>query len=281
MSTLINWDTKVAKDYRERIIVDPNNPILAFKANRDRYTNLPTQFQYAGLPYLGSQNSEDALTWNVFRSLQMAGNLDVVLAKFNIGEPKGLLLWTLAPEISGDNAELQYVTGSLIREYDGIFKGQTSEPDAIILGTTGVAVIECKLSEPDKAPPHLWEGTVDRVRRRLPMYKEKNPGLLKSGIGDKAAAPVYQLVRMAFYATELGKHYNLEPVIVSLANSRNWFIKISKQQHSAADLWDMFVQLLGENAPRCECIFWQDIKKLINGTSMTALSEYLSSHACL
>ena len=47
---------EVARDYRTEIIVDWDNPILAFKANRDRYT-YPDQ--NAGLPHLGSPNSED------------------------------------------------------------------------------------------------------------------------------------------------------------------------------------------------------------------------------
>lgn len=81
----VNWDKKVVEDYRERIIVDPDSPILAFKANRDQYTNLPQQREYAGLPYLGSQASEDALTWNVFRSLQEADGLDLLTDKLHIG----------------------------------------------------------------------------------------------------------------------------------------------------------------------------------------------------
>ena len=281
MKVPINWDENVIKDYRKRIIVDPNNPILAFKANRDRYTKSGNQSVYAGLPYLGSRNSEDALTWNVFRSLQMAGKLNIVSDRFKIGQPRGILLWTLAPDIAGDNAELQYVTGSLIREYDGIFKGQTSEPDVIILGTTGIAVIECKLSEPDIRPPHLWEGEVDSVEKRLPIYKKKNPNLLKLDTSDEKVAPVYQLMRMAFFAGELGSQYKLEPLVISLANNRNWSIKTSKQQNSATDLWDMFLQVLGGKPPRCECTFWQDIHKLIDGTTMGILSEYLLTHSCL
>ena len=39
MAKTVNWGPEVAEDYRERIIVDPDNPILASKANRDRYTN--------------------------------------------------------------------------------------------------------------------------------------------------------------------------------------------------------------------------------------------------
>jgi len=104
----INRETKVVEDYRDRIIVDWDNPILAFKASRDRYINLPKQAQYAGLPYLGSSQSEDALTWNVFRTLQKAGRLDIIADKLGIIQPHGLLLWTLAPQIDDINAELQY-----------------------------------------------------------------------------------------------------------------------------------------------------------------------------
>ena len=96
----IDWSDKVAVDFRSRIIVEPDSPILAFKANRDRYT-WGTQPSYAGLPYLGSQASEDALTWNVFRSLQKARRLDIICNELDIGEPRGMLLWTLAPEIDG------------------------------------------------------------------------------------------------------------------------------------------------------------------------------------
>ena len=63
---------KAVSDFRQRIIVDPNSPIIAFKASRDRYTKLPRQAGYAGFPHLGSRQSEDALTWNVFRGLQKA-----------------------------------------------------------------------------------------------------------------------------------------------------------------------------------------------------------------
>src|SRR5208283_5682738 len=104
----IDWSDKVAPDFRSRIIIDANHPILAFKANRDRYTNLPNQKRYAGLPYLGSSESEDALTWNVFRSLQESGDLNLVAGLLAIGDPRGLLLWTLAPKTDDVSAELQY-----------------------------------------------------------------------------------------------------------------------------------------------------------------------------
>lgn len=48
----VDWSDKVAIDFRSRVIADPDNPILAFKANRDRYTR-GIRPSYAGLSYQG------------------------------------------------------------------------------------------------------------------------------------------------------------------------------------------------------------------------------------
>lgn len=279
---MINWDKKVVEDYRERIILDADNPILALKASRDRYTNLPSQAKYAGLSYLGSSQSEDALTWNVFRTLQEAKSLSIITDRLGIGEPRGLLLWALATEIDEINAELQYVNGSLIRKFDGAFPGQMTEPDIILLGTTGIAVIECKLSEPDKASIRLWEGSSDSVNKRLPVYLNEIPHLLGARLISKEVAPFYQLVRMAFYAMKLGANFQVEPVIASLANEKNWSKEIHKLRKSPSELWEMFCNnILGRDAPRCESLNWQEIKELLQGTSLDTLSLYLSTHPCL
>ena len=282
MQDTINWEEQVSANYRDRIIVDPDNPILASKANRDRYTNLPSQAKYQGLPYLGSHHSEDALTWNVFRTLQETKSLTVISDVLGIGQPRDLLLWTLAPEIDDINAELQHATGSLIRKFDGIFRGQMTEPDVILLGTTGVAVIECKLAEPEMAPSHLWEGSTKSVEKRLPIYKKELPELISKMVTNEAIAPVYQLVRMAFYSIKLGDHFQIEPVVVSLANEKNWTIEIRKLRISPSAIWDIFRnEILEKDCPRCESLSWQYIRELMYGTSLKTLQAYLSTHACL
>lgn len=276
----VDWSDKVTLDFRTRIIVEPDSPILAFKANRDRYTR-GTQPNYAGLPYLGSQASEDALTWNVFRGLQKARRLDIICNDLDIGEPRGMLLWTLAPELDNVSVELQYAVGTLIRKFDGILRGQMTEPDVIILGTTGVAVIECKLSEPEKPPSHLWEGSVDSARKRLPIYQQAEPTLLKKDITDTQIAEIYQLVRMAFYALQLGESLNFAPVVVSLANEKNWRREIPRLGKSAAELWDFFQDALEMPNLRKESLSWQHIRGLITDRSLDELLDYLSTHPCL
>lgn len=276
----IDWSDKVAEDFRSRILVESDSPILAFKATRDRYTR-GTQPSYAGLPYLGSQASEDALTWNVFRSLQKAHRLDVICDELNIGVPRGMLLWALAPEIDAVNGELQYLVGTLIRRFDGILPGQVTEPDVIILGSTGVAVIECKLSEQDKPPSHLWEGSQDSVRKRLPIYLQADPGLLQKDINDEGIAKIYQLVRMAFYALQLGTRFSCTPAVVSLANDRNWHLEIRRLGKSPAELWDFFQHTIETPNLRKKDISWQDIRGLITDRSLDELSHYLCTHPCL
>jgi len=276
----VDWSDKVASDFRARMIVEPDSPILAFKANRDRYTQ-QMQPSYEGLPHLGSQASEDALTWNVFRSLQQCQKLDIFCDELEIGEPRGMLLWTLATETNAVNVELQYTVGTLIRKFDGILAGQVTEPDVIILGDRGVAVIECKLSERNKPPSHLWEGSIDSVRKRLPIYRQAEPNLLKKGVTDEQIVDIYQLVRMAFYAIQIGKALACPPLVVSLANRTNWHREIRKLHKSPAGLWDFFVDAVEISDLRKKKLSWQDIAGLITGSSLDGLSYYLSTHPCL
>lgn len=276
----IDWSDKVAVDFRSRIIVEADSPILAFKANRDRYTQ-GTQPSYAGLPYLGSQASEDALTWNVFRGLQKARRLDIICNDLDIGKPHGMLLWTLASELDNVSADLQYTVGALIRKFDGILPGQMTEPDVIILGSTGIAVIECKLSEHEKPPSHLWEGSPNSVWKRLPIYRQAEPNLLKKDVTDAQVAEIYQLVRMAFYALQLGKRLVSPPVVASLANEKNWHREIRRLRKSPVELWDFFRDAVETPNLRKKELSWQYIRGLIAERSLDELSHYVSTHPCL
>lgn len=156
-----------------------------------------------------------------------------------------------------------------------------TEPDAIILGTKGIAVVECKLSEPEKPPLHLWEGSLDSVAKRMPIYQQAEPGLLRKNITDIQVASIYQLVRMAFYAIQLGKRFFCTPVVGSLTNERNWKVKIPTLEKSAAYLWDFFQYAVVVPHLRKESTTWQRIRKLVASYSLDQLNYYLSSHPCL
>jgi len=310
------------------IIVDWDNPILAYKANRERYT-LPSK--NAGLSYLGNPYSVDTITWNVFRSLQKAGSLDIVTDRIGIGKPRGLLLWALAPDLGGDNvipqapesgsvnAKLQYITGNLLRKSEVILPGLINEPDVVILGSTGVAVgVVCKQPEPEGVN-NPWKAKLNQVRhlrtglkkyeQRYPSIQkedathgEKNPsitqenatdaknkpssikrnqGIIKDGASEKEVAQVYQLVKMALLAKELGTHFDVEPVVVVIANTRMWSERVFEGGKSASELWDTFTEMLGGNSPRCETMFWQHFNRLMSGRPLAELRSYLVNRPSL
>lgn len=158
-----------------------------------------------------------------------------------------------------------------------------TEPDVILLGTNGIAVIECKLGESDKSLSHLWEGSDASVNKRIVVYSKEIPALVKTR--DLAQlASVYQLIRMAFYSFKLGEHFNLAPVLVSISNKHNWKIKIRMGglNKTPAEFWNHFQKdILGDKSLRCKKLYWQDILDVVRGRSTDTLYDYLEAHPCL
>lgn len=280
----IDWSDKVVRDFRQRILVDSNSPILAFKANRDRFCQTRRQEKYAGMPHLGAMNSEDALTWNVFRSLQKARRLNVVIdwLRIDIGTPSAVLIWCLAPELTDAARELQFKLGDLLRSSDGIIPGQIGEPDVVVQGTDGIAIIECKLGEPNKALTHLWKGSSpERIKKRLSRYRQDVPELLRSGKTEADVEPVYQLVRMAYYAIRLGRACNLRPTLVSIGNQCNWHKEIRGLGKCPDEVWDTLPDLLGSVQLNCINTTWQALLRVIEKEGRDCLYQYLAEHPCL
>ena len=57
---------KVFVNFKDNLIVDPDDPVIAAQARNWRYTKGMAK----GCSYLGSENSEDAMMWNVFKTLE-------------------------------------------------------------------------------------------------------------------------------------------------------------------------------------------------------------------
>jgi hypothetical protein len=117
-------------DFRTNLIVDVNNPVLILKAWRDHDTQ--------GRAYLGAPHGEDALTWNVFRSLgptrkptRPAEEVDrdgkTVGRIFGLsGPPEEMLFWGCDPD---GTSEAQQELSICLRALDGKLKGNMTEPD--------------------------------------------------------------------------------------------------------------------------------------------------------
>ena len=57
---------KVFVDFKKNLIVDPDDPIISRQARNRRFDKGIVK----GLSCMGSENSEDAMTWNVFKTLE-------------------------------------------------------------------------------------------------------------------------------------------------------------------------------------------------------------------
>jgi len=88
--TITRSGVKVYHDWRDNIVVDADAPPVVWKAGRGTFganTDVPDQ------PYLASENSEDALSWNLFRTLEKAKRLDVVTRILGLEDDFQVLYW--------------------------------------------------------------------------------------------------------------------------------------------------------------------------------------------
>ena len=264
MSELING--KVYSDYRDNIIIDKNNVILAMKASRDRYDGTREQLKsYAGLSMLGSIKSEDALSWNYFRSMELNSDFSSLedLLKIKIENPQ-ILYWTFSTK--EENSDLQYHCGRILRKYDGsIDSKQMTEPDIIIKTKDYMIFIECKLGEKKSSSNHLWEtnnSAGPKVREKI--YFSNDLFIGKEGYYDDA----YQLYRMAFFAEKLAMQFDIKPFLVSLANKTWWN---DERPEKPKIIWDSFCKQVNQKKIQLKSLFWQDIKT--SGTFLDYLSK--------
>ena len=129
------------------------------------------------------ENSEDAVTWTVFRGLQQRGRLEALVAPERPqGEP-ALLLWGVpisgarGPEVASALAE---VCRSL-----GETANALSEPDVIVVWHDLVVIVEAKFRSANELRPDY---------RGFPRYLDR-PDLFAVSPEQVAAAGYYELTR--------------------------------------------------------------------------------------
>ena len=201
-------------DYRENLIIDRDNPILIQKAWRDRFSDkCHWNAGYGGQAYLSKPNSEDALTWNVFRTLQIAGEDGLkVINAFGVSKVERILFWGCDVENRGDEQQLLNI---LIRTTDGKYKGTMTEPDLVLITEKEVVFVECKLNQNGSKSP--WKAQGEGAKKRMETYRAKFPELNCINEWND----VYQLIRQYVYAKLLGEHLRKEPVIIPLINEKH------------------------------------------------------------
>jgi hypothetical protein len=121
---------KVFTDYRDNIIIDKDSKVLSNKAvlPREKYQ----RGNVKGLVRLGSENSEDAKTWNLFRSLELNKQFDLYYRIIGVRDKAtSLLFWGM----DSDTGEFDLLLKEVLDEIEppNLWRIQQTEPDVIIL----------------------------------------------------------------------------------------------------------------------------------------------------
>ena len=199
----IHEKTYVHADYRHNLIVDPDNIAVRYKAKGD--------------DNMAHENSEDALTWNVFRGLECLGALDEVSAQaFGTVGSVTAYYWTVSA--TGDSWLPLLRAGDVLEAHIPPHR-QRTEPDLLLVDVQGrrLIVVEAKFgSSVSSSPPKFFEAKGGRYTpayrdRILANYRRGDPDgeLFASGcaIGDVIKLGYYQLMRYllhAYYITRTG-----------------------------------------------------------------------------
>lgn len=251
--TITSSGVKVYDDWRDNVVVDPDAPPLLWKAGRGvfgTYTSVP------GRPYLASENSEDALSWNLFRTLEQTGHLDVVTRALGLEkEDEFQVLYWYRPWDSAES--LPEIKAALDRaEPWGRIGGRyQTETDVILKGQHYLVMMECKLGKPG-AHVRTWERG---SRSRIPPTYERPLRALLADMQDWKATMrrFYQLLRHLILAGELcgpGK-WPLEPHLLAIVNELN----VSRDGKPHAAEFERFRRSL-RLAPEQTCLLtWQEL----------------------
>jgi len=253
-----DWAEDPLSDYRKNLIVDANSPVLAFKAMRDRYTGGSNPF--AGRPYLASPCSEDALTWNVFRWLQVRGHEDVIGHCLGMETPETILFWGFDCQSPGDH---QSTLGELIRSVDGVRRGQVTEPDLVLIGPQTVLFVECKLGRAGQPLYQPWSG---KGAKRLGDYQDQlaraGVELFRPALKQTEAECYYQLVRNTFYAVMLARALERQNAVVAAllnADSADYNRRYATPREQLA----AFRELVKPDVCQIRLLTWQDVAERI------------------
>ena len=267
----------IYEDYRENIICDADHPILKWKANKKK-ERLPD-----GSPYIASEHSEDALSWNLFRSLQLTGKLSLVMDTLPIQvDVQELYFWqhAVSRQSQDTDPEIQDVLNEM-EPWGWNGRRQQTETDVILRGRHQIVVVECKLGKPD-AMVRAWSrsGSTSRpMRSNYLSFMEKlgvklfNKSFDLEGDGRR----FYQLFRNYLLGAALCQKWDTEFSLVTIVNSLNSNLDGKSHEEEFGYFQSKLVQ-----PSNAFLITWQQIwGKLGEEAGLEALQKWLVNHCLL
>jgi len=266
----------VYTDYKENIVVDPENRVLAWKASKDRFPQ--------GLPRIGSQHSEDALSWNLFRSLQLAGKLALVGDFAAPGADfDAVYFWNRDAHQRSEQIDPEIQ--ELLNEMEPWGKNgaqQQTEPDVIPRGERHIIMIESKLGKPCKAVK-AWCRSRPGMRPEYRDFlkkveKERGEPLFSPSFDyEKDGNRFYQLFRNYLLGAALSWKWGTEFSLLAIVNSAN--SNLGGRSHQGE--FDSFRSRLARPS-NAFLTTWQQLwDRLPSGPSLHALQMWLLNHPLL
>lgn len=244
---------KVFLEYQDNISIDKDNPILRKKAKYPRETY--TRGRVKGYSRLGSENSEDAKSWNFFRTLQLHSDVQKYYGLIKVqDELQNLLFWGFNP----DTGQLDAVLKSILDEIEPphLWKIQQTEPDVIIIGQNTIVFNECKLGKPG--------ANIDAWNRKGPfthkheLYKKRLQSFFRQSFIENFGAEArrcYQLMRNYIigehFAHRLNKVFHLAVVVSSKNKAHSGLTHEEEFKNFCSYLLD---------SSRCHFLTWEQLE---------------------
>lgn len=278
----------VHTDYRENIIVDHDHPILKWKANKERFSPslFPSQVRKdfpEGLPRISSQHSEDALSWNVFRSLQLANNLhpvtDMLAPEMDI---ETVYFWQHDAHRRSQqiDPEIQHVLNEMEPWGKNGVKQQT-ETDVILRGKRHLIMVESKLGKPSEIIK-AWSRSTLGMRAEYRAFIRKLEGLRVKLFNDsfdyeRDGNRFCQLFRNYLLGAALSLKWNAEFSLLAIVNSLN--SNLGGRSHE--EEFGHFQSLLEQHSNTFLGTWQQIWSKVREEAALEALQKWLVNHPLL
>lgn len=202
---------------------------------------------------LHHDNSEDAVSWNVFRFLERSKLLSEFLAKLcnsSVTNPK-IIYWSYSQ--SQQNVWNELETG---RAEFGESPQRSSEPDLVVISDDVLFFIEVKLTAPNKIDfnkNHTAEDKAERVRRY-----SKGDHFLKQPVENIIDAGYYQLIRFWLIGAWIADNKNLNFYLLNLV-----------RKNEERDIESEFGKYIKQNEKReFMRVTWEDICKYVSTTGL-------------
>lgn len=211
---------------------------------------------------MARDNSEDAVTWNVFRFLERNKLLSGLLAKLRnlpVNTPE-IIYWSYSQSQQGAWSEL-----AKARSEFGESPKRSSEPDLIVKSEKALFFIEAKLTATNNTPTKKEEAGEKTKNQKKYITGGNNwfEGIFRSDYKTIVLEQKYELLRFWLIGTWIAEHLSLDFYLVNLV-----------RQGYEEDIESNFGKHIRQSERRKFVrITWEDIYKYIKNSNIQTLDK--------